>query len=82
MVNRSNKIWTCRGHFFILHRRENILKKKKLLSRNLKIIAMRNKNNHTQYKNEKNEKNGFQKRKTGLGTNERREPLNEIWQKN
>jgi hypothetical protein len=43
---------------------------------------MRNKNNHTQYKNEKNEKNGFQKRKTGLGTNERREPLNEIWQKN
>jgi hypothetical protein len=66
MVNRSNKIWTCRGHFFILHRRENILKEKKLLSRNLKIIAMRNKNNHTQYRNEKkNEKMAFRRGRQG-----------------
>ncbi len=80
MVNRSNKIWTCRGHFFILHRPDDILKEKKLLSRNLKIIATRNKNNHTQYRNEKKIlKTGFQKRKTV--TNERRELLNERWQK-
>jgi hypothetical protein len=62
MVKRLNKIWTCRGHFFILHSPEDIWKKKKLLSRNLKIIAMRNKNNHTQYRNEKkNEKMAFRR---------------------